>query len=44
MLVYKKKRTTFFPRFFQSFEICSSGDLINFLDVCNNGDLEGFLD
>ena len=40
-VIKKKKRKISFPRFFQSFEIGSSGDLINFLDVCNNGDLEG---
>ena len=31
----------FFPRFFRFFEVCSSGDLVDFLDVSSAGDLEG---
>ena len=34
-------RTTFFPRFFRFFEVCNSGDLVDFLEVSSAGDLEG---
>ena len=32
---------TFFPRFFRFFEVCTSGDLVDFLEVSSAGDLEG---
>merc|ERR1711954_616405 len=40
-IFFKKFRTTFFQRFCRFFEVCSSGDLVDFLGVCSGGVLEG---
>ena len=37
----KKFRTIFFLKFFRFFEVCSRGDLVDFLGFCSSGDLEG---
>ena len=30
-----------FPEIFSIFEVCSIGNLVDFLDACSSGDLEG---
>lgn len=36
-----KKKFELFPEIFLIFEVCSIGNLVDFLDACSSGDLEG---